>query len=82
MAHILYEQEILDYLNKLSEKQQREVLEYVRKMVIRPPGTPGKLAIQYAREINFDSDDLNEMERAIQEEFQRVDEFPSVNLDE
>lgn len=66
MGDITLEQEIMDVVRKLNIEQQRTVLEQVRRLV-RPKGTSGKLAIQYAREIGFTSEDLAEMEQAIDE---------------
>jgi hypothetical protein len=69
MTDSLYEQEILDRLGTLNAQQQREVLEYVRNMAGQPRGTPGILAVQYAREINFAPEDLVEMQQLISDCF-------------
>ena len=75
------EQEIIEVVHRMTEDQQRELLEHARRMA-RPKGTPGKLAVQYARELNFSPDDLAEMEKAIEEWCERIDNSPAVNFDE
>ncbi|MBI5670749.1 MAG: hypothetical protein HZC41_22375 [Chloroflexi bacterium] len=65
MADMTLEQEILEVVRKMTPGQQRKLLEQAR--TIRPQGTPGKLAVQYAREIGFEKQDLAEMAEAIEE---------------
>jgi hypothetical protein len=83
MAEISYEREILDALHKLNADQQRRVLEFAQGLTY-PQGISGKQAVQYAREINFPPEDLLEMEKAIEEAFEQVEdeEINEVNLDE
>jgi mRNA-degrading endonuclease RelE of RelBE toxin-antitoxin system len=73
MVNISYKQEILEQLDSLSTEQQRQVLEFVRE-VQRPSGEPGPSLVQHAREIRFPHEDLEEMKRVIEEEFERVDD--------
>jgi hypothetical protein len=75
------EQEIIEAVHKLTEEQKRELLEHARRLT-RPKGTPGKLAVQYARELNFAPEDLAEMEKAIEEWCERIDDSPAVKFDE
>ncbi len=63
------EQEILDEVRQMTPAQQREALEMLRKMNNKPLGLSGEETIRIAREINFPREDLEEMERAIEEEF-------------
>ncbi|RMF82551.1 MAG: hypothetical protein D6737_01415, partial [Chloroflexi bacterium] len=74
------EQEILEALRKLSPEKQRRVLDYTRSLT-RPKGTPGKLAVQYAREINFPAEDLAEMTVAIEAFCEVVEDIPEIDLD-
>jgi hypothetical protein len=80
MTEITLEQEIMDAVQHMNLEQQRMVLDYAHS-ITRPRGTPGKLAVQYAEEIGFSSEDLREMEQAIEEWCERVDDFPEVDLD-
>lgn len=81
MADISFEDEIVSEIHDLKPEQQREVLQYIRTLK-RPKGTPGKVAVQIAREIGFSHEDLAEMEGAIKELDAYLDEPPEVNLDE
>jgi len=81
MADVSYEEEIVSEIHDLKPEQQRDVLRYIRTLK-RPKGTPGKLAVQIAREIGFTPEALEEMERAINELDEYLDEPPEVNLDE
>lgn len=78
-----YEQELLQVVKDLDRDQQKQVLNFARGLR-RPPGTPGKLAIQYAKEIDFPKEDLAEIENAINEAFKdkALKVFPDVNIDE
>lgn len=78
-----YKAQIIEEIDDLSEEQQREILDVVlRVKQQRPKGEPGWRAIQHAREIGFSSEDLAEMQAAIEEAFEIIDDFPDVNLDE
>lgn len=81
MADVSFEREIVSEIHDLKPEQQREVLQYIRTLK-RPKGTPGKLAVQMAQEIGFSHEDLEEMERAINELDEYLDEPPEVDLDE
>jgi hypothetical protein len=82
MDEATVEQEIVEVIHKMSPEMQRKALEYLRNLSGLPEGTPGYLAVQYAREIGFPKEDLDEMEQAIEEWCERVDDFPEVNFDE
>lgn len=66
-------------MRQLDDEQQRRVLEFAQHM-IKPIGISRKLAIQYAREINFDSQDLLDMKDIIEEACEQIEDFPQVNL--
>jgi hypothetical protein len=76
------EQEILNELRQMSPAKQREVLEMTRRIKHRPEGEPGWKLIQHAREINFSHEDLEEMERAIEEACEDIEDATEVNFDE
>jgi hypothetical protein len=76
------EQEVLDELRRMSPSKQREALEAVRRINIHPEGEPGWKIIQHARAINFPLEDLEEMERAIEEACEEIEDDPEVNFDE
>lgn len=81
MAEISYTKQILEVVENLDAEKQREVLDFARGLK-RPQGITGKEAIRIARELNFPKEDLEEMMRAIEEEFERIDDFPEIDLDE
>jgi hypothetical protein len=81
MNNINLEKEIMEVVHQMTEEQQRELLKQAHRLK-RPKGTPGKLAIQYARELAFNSEDLAEMEQAINEAFEKPAGFTEVELDE
>jgi hypothetical protein len=66
MSELSYTQEIVEQIGQLTPEQQKLVLDYARSLS-RPKGTPGYLAVQYAREIGFAKADLAEMAHAIEE---------------
>jgi len=60
-----YEQELLQKVDQLSAEQKRQVLAFVDGLSTEIRGTPGKLAVQIAREIGFSHEDLEQMQQAI-----------------
>lgn len=82
MERITYEQEIVRVLHDLDDEALRDVLGYVRTRKNRPPAEPGWKAVQHVTTIAFPKQDLEEMERAIEEACEEVEDFPEVNLDE
>ena len=80
MSDMNLEREIVEVVHQMTPEMQQEVLAYLRKLA-RPKGTPGKLAVQYAREIGFAKEDLAEMESAINELHKQVDDFSEVKFD-
>jgi hypothetical protein len=81
MSDLSYADEILDEVSRLSPEKQKRVLDFARGLT-RPKGISGKEAIRIAREINISSEDLAEMEQAIEEWCERIDDWPDVNFDE
>ena len=77
------EQEILSEVRKLDFEMQSHLLQIVKGLTNtnRIIGEPGWRMVQHARELNFPKEDLAEMEAAIEEWCERVDDFPEVNLD-
>ncbi len=74
--------ELLREFEKLSPEQQERVLDFTRRLQNPlPPGIPGEVLLERAREINFDPEDLAEMAAAIEEHCERIDwdgwEFPA-----
>lgn len=69
-------------VDELTPSELNELHRYIEKRQQRPQGLPGYLAVQYAREIDFDPDDLAEMARVIEEECERIDPVPEVKFDE
>lgn len=77
---INYEQEILDIVRGLSDAQKQQALDYLR-VLKRPQGEPGWKVVQHSRELAFDKGSLEEMQRAIDEACEMVEDFPEVDLD-
>jgi|FLYN01.1.fsa_nt_gi hypothetical protein len=61
-------EQLLNEFDKLSPEQQQRVLEFTRSLrSTLPPGTPGEVLIELAKELNFDPQDLAEMQAAIED---------------
>lgn len=69
---MIAEQEILDQIRALDEEGQRRVLEFARSLR-HPKGISGKEFLRRTQGMNADPADLDFMEKAIEEEFERVD---------
>lgn len=80
MTANLIERELLEVVQSLTDAQKQTVLQYARNLG-RPVGIPGKLAVQFANELNFSPDDLAEMSTAIEAAFEQVHPAPEVDLD-
>ena len=83
MATPSIKEQLLSEIDKLSPEQQKKVLEFTYKLRSSslPPGIPGEVLLERAREINFDPEDLAEIAAAIEEGCERIDwdgwEFPA-----
>ncbi len=73
MTDQVYEQELLQQVNKLDDEQQRRLLNYARLLAQAPQlrGESGKKLIASAG--MFGEEDLEEMQRAIEEDCERID---------
>lgn len=80
MTDSLYVDQIIHYVEKLDTEKQRQVLEYAQSLS-KPKGISGRELIQLAHELNFDPQDLVEMQQAIEEECEQLEDFPEVDLD-
>jgi hypothetical protein len=68
-----FQREILEQLEQLAEVQQKQVLEFAQSLASsKPLGEPGANLLRWAGLIP--PDDLREMERAIEEGCEQVDE--------
>jgi hypothetical protein len=72
MAATTIEQEIIEAIQKLDSENQRRVLEYARSLR-RPKGISGKEFLERTKDIHISPEDLDLMQKAIEEEFERVD---------
>lgn len=81
MTDVSYEDEILEQIRRLDLEGQRRVLEFARSLG-RPKGEPGWRIVQHAREINFPKDDLAEIQQAIEDFCEQVEDFPEIDFDE
>lgn len=69
-------EQIIVELDHLSPDQQQQILEYARAIQSTaglPQGIPGDVLLTRAYEINFSSEDLAEIENAIEEDCERID---------
>jgi hypothetical protein len=90
MATLSLEQQILEQVSRLDIEERRKVLEYARQLArakpaeaIMPPGISGAELIALADSLDFDLDDLREMELAIDEGCGNVDDnWDRIDLDE
>jgi hypothetical protein len=81
MSATTLEQEIISLVQRMDDVQRQQVLDYMHALT-RPKGEPGWQVMQHAREIGFSTEDLREMENAIEEWCERIDDFPEVHFDE
>jgi len=74
MINASLREQLLEAFDKLAEEQQKQVIGYTRSLTSElPPGIPGEVLIALAKELNFDPQDLAEMEAAIEEGCERID---------
>lgn len=73
MTDRVYEQELLEQVNKLDDERQQRLLNYARLLNNVPDvrGESGKSLITSAG--MFGKQDLEEMQRAIEEDCERID---------
>ena len=65
-------QTLLNEIDNLTPEQQQAVLTYTLNLKNQlPEGMSGEAMIALAQELNFDSDDLAEIEAAIEEGYER-----------
>lgn len=79
MAEHAFEDDLVRIMRNLNDEQQRRVLEFEQNM-INPIGISGKLAIQHAREIHFDAQDLLDMKQVIEDACEQIEDFPQIDL--
>lgn len=65
--------QIVEQINRLTEDQQRRVLEFARQLEL-PEGIPGKALIAWAQHNRIPPEDLVTMQRAIEEGCERIDD--------
>jgi hypothetical protein len=66
------ENELWEQIRKLDKEQQRQVFDFVRRLA-RPKGEPVEGFLQRTAVIHIPEQDLEEMGRFIEEEFERID---------
>jgi hypothetical protein len=71
-AEVIAEQEILDQIRALDAEGQRQVLEFARSLR-HPQGISGKEFLERTKGTRATLADLEFMEQAIEEEFERID---------
>jgi hypothetical protein len=74
MVALTLRDQLLNEFDKLTPEKQERVLNFTKSLSSTlPPGIPGEVLLQRAREINFDPNDLAEMQRAIEEGCERIE---------
>jgi hypothetical protein len=63
---MVYKQKIIEQISQMNESQQMRVLDFFEQLQY-PKGLSGAEAIRIAKEIDFDSESLREMQRAIED---------------
>ena len=81
MSDISLEQEIIEAVHRMTDEQQRELLQHAHRLV-RPKGISGKEFLERTRDIHIDPEDLKLMEEAIEEWCERTTDSPEVRFDE
>ncbi|GAA6622657.1 hypothetical protein [Scytonema sp. NUACC26] len=72
MINPLVEKQILAQLNKLSDEQQKQVLDFAQYLATKNPiGVPGKNLLQFAGTIS--DEDAKIMLEAVKEDWEQVD---------
>jgi hypothetical protein len=80
MQEHLHEQQLLNEFRQLDSAGQQQVVEFARTLRTRPPGEPGWKIVEHALQIDWPSDDLEDMARATESLREQVDDFPEVSL--
>jgi len=62
----------MSQVDRLNAEQQQQVLEFTTGLT-RPRGTPGPTLLERMKHIHIEPADLAVMEKAIEEEFEKVD---------
>ena len=70
MVTLSVREQIIYQLERLTPEQQQQVLEFTTRLV-RPRGVPARSLLRFAGRI--DPDDLQKMEKAIEEDCERID---------
>jgi mRNA-degrading endonuclease RelE of RelBE toxin-antitoxin system len=78
--NINYEEEVLKILKTLDDSEKKQVLDYLR-VISKPQGESGKKLIEDIRKLNFDKESLREMQEAIDEACEVIEDFRDINLD-
>lgn len=65
-------EDIVDRLRSMDEEKQRRVLEFTAGLS-RPVGEPGWLAVERTKSIRLRKEDVDEIARIIEEDFEQVD---------
>jgi hypothetical protein len=72
MEAVSVRDQIISQIDRLTPEQQQQALNYVSSLTL-PRGETGKHLIESLKHIHFDPEDLEEMRKAIEEEFETVD---------
>jgi hypothetical protein len=79
MTANLIERELLEVVQGLTDDQKQTVLQYART-IKQPVGEPGWLFVERTRHIHIPAEDLEAMQKAIDEAFGQIEDFPEVDL--
>jgi len=65
--------QIIHQLDSLSPEEQALVLDYMHRVRMAPPGTPGDMFLAHVGDFDFQPSDIEEMMQAIEEGCERID---------
>lgn len=82
VININYEEEILKIMKTLDDNTKKKVLNFVKTVSNHPQGELGQNLVKRSRELNFDQESLREMEAAIEEACEVIEDFKDINLDD
>ena len=82
MLRASFEEELRELVNQLSKQEKQQLLIYARSLVKRPKVQTGAQFLARTAHISIPSDELDQMEQAIEAAFEVVRDLPDVSFDE
>ncbi|MCC6803986.1 MAG: hypothetical protein IT319_13980 [Anaerolineae bacterium] len=73
MAASSLKEEIVHQIDRLTPEQQRELLDYARRLQALPAGTPGEVLLAHMENFDFEPGEVDNMMRAIEAACEGID---------